>query len=290
MWRSILLAIVLASFAPSSALAWGLRYTIPGGSQGWDIMTISGNSPSLTDFESDGIPDMWYMTAIPGGYRFSVLFPDGTVRWQYDIDNVLGAPDGTWFAQFLGFGNLDPSPGREALFGVLSNDSGVYGCQFEIISPSDNTVLWSHHVPGGEYMQNCTFPATLDGDGLDEIVLQVYAPGSTAYCEVWGYSAPSAITDRSAPSTTSLQVRPTPASSGTFVDFNLSAETLVSVRVFDVAGRLVRDLIAESYPKGHHSVRWDGNDGAGLPVTSGVYYARIRVGNLLDTRTIVITR
>lgn len=51
-----------------------------------------------------------------------------------------------------------------------------------------------------------------------------------------------------------------------------------SVRVYDVAGRLVRNLAAGKIDAGAHDVRWDGTDERGAVVSSGVYLYRVSAG------------
>ena len=51
-----------------------------------------------------------------------------------------------------------------------------------------------------------------------------------------------------------------------------------SVRVYDVAGRLVRNLAAGKIEAGAHDVRWDGTDQRGAVVSSGVYLYRVSAG------------
>ena len=48
----------------------------------------------------------------------------------------------------------------------------------------------------------------------------------------------------------------------------------VALRVYDARGALVRELHSGSLEAGSHAFRWDGRDGSGLPVPSGVYLAR----------------
>jgi hypothetical protein len=48
----------------------------------------------------------------------------------------------------------------------------------------------------------------------------------------------------------------------------------VSVRVYDVAGRLVRDLYSPSLGESALRLRWDGLDNKGTSVGSGIYYIR----------------
>jgi len=68
---------------------------------------------------------------------------------------------------------------------------------------------------------------------------------------------------------------PNPFNPETVIEFGLRAEGLVSVRIYDATGRLVRVLVAENRPAGAQSVRWDGRDSRGRALSSGVYVARL---------------
>ncbi len=66
---------------------------------------------------------------------------------------------------------------------------------------------------------------------------------------------------------------PNPLNPGTSIAFGLPQPGgHVSLRVYDVSGRLVRTLVDGELPPGRHSSRWDGRDDAGTPVASGVYF------------------
>jgi hypothetical protein len=60
-----------------------------------------------------------------------------------------------------------------------------------------------------------------------------------------------------------------------------------AIRVFDLAGRLVRSIPLHL---GQSVVAWDGRDEAGASVASGVYVARIADGAALGTRKLVVVR
>jgi hypothetical protein len=49
----------------------------------------------------------------------------------------------------------------------------------------------------------------------------------------------------------------------------------VAVRVHDVTGRRVRDLIARDLAAGAHPLAWDGRDEAGRAVPAGTYFIRM---------------
>jgi hypothetical protein len=51
---------------------------------------------------------------------------------------------------------------------------------------------------------------------------------------------------------------------------------MVSIRVYDVAGRLVRTLVNEQAPAGRNTVTWDGRNAHGEPVATGVFFCRMQ--------------
>ena len=53
----------------------------------------------------------------------------------------------------------------------------------------------------------------------------------------------------------------------------------VSIRVYNVAGRLVRTLEDGTQPVGLHVVEWDGRDNQGSAVRKGLYFVHVRIGN-----------
>jgi hypothetical protein len=69
---------------------------------------------------------------------------------------------------------------------------------------------------------------------------------------------------------------PNPFNARTNVEFELSEGGQVSLRIYDVRGRLVRRLHEGVLPAGRHGFDWDGRDGAGQSAGSGVYFFRLR--------------
>ena len=51
-----------------------------------------------------------------------------------------------------------------------------------------------------------------------------------------------------------------------------------SVEIFNTLGQRVRLLVEGSMQSGYHRVDWDGRDGSGRNVGSGLYFYRVRVG------------
>jgi hypothetical protein len=57
-----------------------------------------------------------------------------------------------------------------------------------------------------------------------------------------------------------------------------------------VVGRRVRSLYDGPAATGRHSLGWDGRDDTGRRLPSGVYFARLSLGDETRTRRLVLTR
>jgi hypothetical protein len=71
------------------------------------------------------------------------------------------------------------------------------------------------------------------------------------------------------------QNTPNPFNPRTRIAFELAERQHASLAIFDVRGRRVRTLVSETLDAGPHWRDWDGTDGAGRHVASGVYLYRL---------------
>jgi hypothetical protein len=70
-----------------------------------------------------------------------------------------------------------------------------------------------------------------------------------------------------------LSVAPNPANPGTVIGYELLDATHVTLRILDLRGRVVRTLVDSWRPAGAHCAFWDGRDGQGRALASGLYLA-----------------
>jgi hypothetical protein len=71
----------------------------------------------------------------------------------------------------------------------------------------------------------------------------------------------------------SLRNNPLRSGSATFA-IGLAKSDRVKVQIFDVSGRLVRNIADRAFAAGEHTLTWDGVDNAGKQVARGVYFVR----------------
>jgi subtilisin family serine protease len=79
------------------------------------------------------------------------------------------------------------------------------------------------------------------------------------------------------PTTMALeQNHPNPFNSSTSIKFTLSTKSHLKLEIINILGRKVKTLIDAEFPAGQHTIEWDATDDAGQPVSSGVYFYRLK--------------
>lgn len=101
---------------------------------------------------------------------------------------------------------------------------------------------------------------------------------------------PVSVATQTPPPLVLTAVRPNPAAAGASIEWTQSEPSLVTVRVFDAAGRLVRMLVHEHRGVGDTDAWWDATDRRGRRVAPGTYYARIDAGGFSRSVPVVVVR
>lgn len=83
---------------------------------------------------------------------------------------------------------------------------------------------------------------------------------------------------------------PNPFVDATHFALTVAAGAVVTLDVFDVWGRLVRNLARERFEAGTHWLRWDGRGDANVPLPVGVYVVRAQAHGLDASHKIVLAR
>ena len=92
-----------------------------------------------------------------------------------------------------------------------------------------------------------------------------------------------------------LQNFPNPFNPETWVPYTLADDADISVRIYDVTGKLVRNLNVGHQQAGRYISRdtaayWDGRDQLGESVSSGIYFYTLKADGFSDTRRMVILK
>jgi hypothetical protein len=84
---------------------------------------------------------------------------------------------------------------------------------------------------------------------------------------------------------------PNPFNPTTSIRFDVPAGGgIVSLRVYDVSGRLVRTLVGGPQTAGQKTVTWDGRNAAGNTVAAGAYLYRLTAPGFEQTRKMILIK
>ena len=92
-----------------------------------------------------------------------------------------------------------------------------------------------------------------------------------------------------------LQNYPNPFNPETWIPFQLSKESDVSIRIFNASGKLVRTLSLGRREPGLYvdrdrAIYWDGKNETGEEITSGIYFYSITAGEFSATRKMIVKK
>jgi len=83
---------------------------------------------------------------------------------------------------------------------------------------------------------------------------------------------------------------PNPFNPTTVIPYTIKNSGQVNLNIYDMNGELVRTLMNEELPAGHHEVIWDGKNNAGMDVTTGMYISTLTAGDQSDSRKMLLIK
>jgi len=125
-----------------------------------------------------------------------------------------------------------------------------------------------------------------EGDDVRYVLEAVYPDGDTTII-----GDASIVFERIAPSRMALsQNAPNPFNPSTKISFALPQAGRTTLRIYDLAGRLVNELVSEELTAGHHEIVWNGTDSQGQGVASGSYLYRLKSGSTVLTKRMILLK
>lgn len=236
-------------------------------------------------------------------------YPIGSFPWEANPATTLGfAGDVTWTSPVEGRATLRFRPGPEtggAEWSLYAAPTEVRITGLEIQSGGSGARLEWAPGPGGlaYAMLLAESGAPIDGEVLMDVRVErvvgasdptqldvqgLFAATSSGIGAASGIDRPTAVvpaTTLQAPAV--YPARPNPFVGESEVTFALPAAEKVTLRVYDVRGRLVRTLVNESRAAGVYHETWNGRDDAGRDLASGVYLLQFRAGAVSQTERVL---
>lgn len=82
---------------------------------------------------------------------------------------------------------------------------------------------------------------------------------------------------------------PNPFNPVTKIDFAIKSDGFVSLKLFDVSGRLVKNLVNEIRTSGYYTIELN-TSSASIGLSSGVYYYRLESGSFVSSKKLVLLK
>jgi len=83
---------------------------------------------------------------------------------------------------------------------------------------------------------------------------------------------------------------PNPFNPSTTIRFQMPKAANVTLKIFDINGRLVRALVSQNMPAGYHNIVWDGTNDVGVKVGSGVYICLMQADGFTASRKMILIK
>jgi hypothetical protein len=240
----------------------------------------------------------WSRVAIPiDGYagetvRFRFNFidhcPYGHVErsgWHVDDVSISGMPQGIPATPYLMSSVHNPKPPvlswiePSGSYQYISVFAGMdedfipdHGKRIALVTPGNTTFSdVADYRPGGEYRYKI---AVIDDDGHESIPTAAFTV-TAADDPVPGYR-PVAILEQNFPN---------PFNPTTKLRFRLNRTAEVTLRVYDVAGRLVTELVKGELEPADYDIVFDASG-----LASGVYFCQLQVGELVSSKKMILLK
>ena len=105
------------------------------------------------------------------------------------------------------------------------------------------------------------------------------------------YHGPVQATTKAAPEDYGVKQNfPNPFNPITTISFQIKEQGQVAVRIYDITGRQIRELVNENRSAGEYQVVWDGRDASGFQVASGVYFFSVQCNGFQQTKKMTLMK
>jgi len=225
----------------------------------------------------------------------------------------MGSYWGSLLVEGMPGGIFDHPSGVDSLYA-----SGFYpsSSDFDVITPTGSSVLEMQYnafdQTGGAVISNTSVsPQASPAGNPTKVVLSGFGFGAVHDIEPTGTGVPERVhhlrdillfLDNTPPEPVGAgpqrlrnslaQNYPNPFNPSTTIEYSIAEPGPVTLKVYNVAGQLVRTLVDErrAGARASYTATWDGRGDNGVPVASGVYFYRIVAKNFSQTRKMVLLK
>jgi hypothetical protein len=214
-----------------------------------------------------------------GGFRFTVIIPDSNLAHFTEVSEGNDIID---------FGYFDVSPlsgGTVGIIGIanMPNNPG------EPLSPGYHEIARLKIAASDSITEQIDIPVVFaSGDSLLNIISDESGYVITRPERTGGSISiePTVSIDDEGETPSGFELKgnyPNPFNSHTVIRFSITQAGYVSIEIYDIQGRCVRELTSSYHNPGEYRVDWDGRSNGGAILSSGVYLYSINYNGITQT-------
>jgi hypothetical protein len=246
----------------------------------WDLPSPLGPPTLVAGFwddlkdTSDGVLDIYYWTD-PAG-RFIVEWSRVDNRFP-DLINRIETFEIIVYDPAVQSG---PTGDCDILFQYFEVNDVDYDNNFSTVGIED---YWHHR--GLEYIYAKDYESHPTAHTLhNQMAVKITTTPPDNYSGVENH--PGVIPDRYS----LAQNFPNPFNQETVIQFELAKSGMTILEIYDINGRKIKTLIFDELNAGKYSVRWNGTDSGGKPISSGIYFVQLQSGDYRQSIKIVLLK
>ena len=229
------------------------------------------------DFDGDG--DLDLVTSNVFGNSVTVLYNNGEASFDSTRTFATGR-----IPYYIALGDID---GDSDLDILTSNRTG--GSISILLNNGAGSFAAPHNIDIGSELTAITV-ADFDNDGFLDMAASISMDNQIVILK---NSVSTFVSDDNLalPSTYSLEQNyPNPFNPSTEIAFSLPARTKVKLEIYNILGQKIVELAEGELPAGSHQVKWDGVDSNGRPVSSGVYFYRLKTDEYEASKKMILLK
>jgi hypothetical protein len=259
---------------------------------------LASDNPPRTEITGTDFPADGYINCVAvnpanadhvviafSNYNVMSLFQtlDGGTTWTAIGGNLEQNADGTGNGPSVRWVTILPSTRGDTKY-FVGTSTGLYA------SPTlnGNNTIWVKE--GGATIGNVPVEMVISRSTDNTVLVGTHGNG------VFSLKYTGAITVPAADEIGSFSVSqnyPNPFGSGgngTTIAYNLITPGQVSVKVYDLAGRVVANLVEANQPAGEYRVTWNGFSQQGTYLANGIYIYSVQVGKEQQSKQMLLLR
>jgi uncharacterized delta-60 repeat protein len=255
-------------YTPSGDTAWVRKYDSPANDddRAYSVAVDESGNVYVTGWSKDSGAHYDYATI-----KYT---PSGDVDWIRRYEGSVGSEDQASAVAVDGSGNVFVT-GR-------SEGSGTEFDYATIKYTSSGDTAWIERYDGTANDIDKAYAIALDKNGNAYVTGGSYNTSTDYDYATIMYSATSGIEEKGLFANVQnikLEAYPNPTNKDVTIKYHVPVDSKVSLRIYDLAGKLVKTLIQENIKAGYHIVSWNGKNKFDEEVPTGIYFLNMETGN-----------